>query len=138
MSHDILTIHDLAALIVQIEPEDLADLARVRRRLDVIAESSPTLVQRPIAEAVKRIEQIIERKASDPSGLFADIGVFIEEAIDAMEKSSGEKTSFLSPEERERNGKPRSETLLLKAYYSGGTWLARYPMMTEVWTATRS
>ena len=40
-----LTHNDIAALIVEIEPTDLADLARVRRALNVIAESSPTSTQ---------------------------------------------------------------------------------------------
>jgi two-component system chemotaxis sensor kinase CheA len=98
MSDEKLTLNDIAALIVQIEPSDLADLARVQRALNVIAESSPTTVQRPIVEAVKKIDQMTEGKASDPSGLLADIGALIEEAIDAMEKSGGEETSFPGPE----------------------------------------
>ena len=61
MSDEKLTLDDIAALFVQIEPTDLADLAHVRRGLNVIAESSRTSVQRPIAEAVKRIEQMMGR-----------------------------------------------------------------------------
>ncbi len=98
MSNDNLTLDDIAALIVQIEPTDLADWARVRRGLNVIAGSSPTSAQRPIAEAVKRIDQMTGGKASDPSGLLADIGAFIEEAINATEKSGGEETPFSDPE----------------------------------------
>ena len=98
MNHEKLTLNDIAALIVQIEPTDLADLARVRRALNVIAESSPTSAQRPIVEAIKKIDQITGGKASDPSGLFADIGALIEEAIDVMEKSGWEETSFSGPE----------------------------------------
>lgn len=96
MSQEKLTLNDIAALIVQIEPTDLSDLDRVRKALNIIAESSPAYVQKPISEAVRRIEEMIERKNPDPSGLFTDIGVFIEEAIDAMEKSTGEETPFSS------------------------------------------
>ena len=98
MSDDKLTLDDVAALIVQIEPTDLADLAHVRRGLNAIADSSPTSAQRPIAEAIKRIDQMTGGKVSDPSGLLADIGAFIEEAINAMEKSGGEETPFSDPE----------------------------------------
>ncbi len=101
MSDNNLTLDDIAALIVQIEPTDLADWAHVRRGLNVIAGSSPTSAQRPIAEAVKRIDQMTGEKVSDPSGLLADIGAFIEEAISATEKSGGEETPFsdLEPEQ---------------------------------------
>jgi two-component system chemotaxis sensor kinase CheA len=98
MRDDQLTLDDIASLIVQIEPTDLADLAHVRRGLNLIADSSPASAQRPIAEAIKRIDQMTEGKASDPSGLLADIGAFIEEAMNAMEKSSGEQTIFSDPE----------------------------------------
>ena len=89
-----MTLHDIAALIVQIEPTDVADLARVRKALHVIAESSPIFVQRTIIEAIKKIDQMIGEKGSDTPDLLADIGALIEEAIDAMEKSDEEETSF--------------------------------------------
>jgi two-component system chemotaxis sensor kinase CheA len=92
-----LTLNDIAALIVQIESTDLTDLGRVRRALHTIAKSSPAAVQRPIAEAVKKISQITRGKSPDPSGLVADIGALVEKAIDAMEKSAADETSFQSP-----------------------------------------
>jgi two-component system chemotaxis sensor kinase CheA len=92
------TLDDIAALIVQIEPTDLSDLSHVRRGLNVISDSSPTSVQRPIAEAVRRIDQMTEGKTSDPSRLLADIGAFIEEAINAMEKSGGVETPSSDPQ----------------------------------------
>ena len=98
MRDDKLTLDDIASLIVQIEPTDLADWAHVRRGLNVIADSAPASAQRPIAEAIKRIDQMTGGKASDPSGLLADIGAFIEEAINAMEKFGGEQTPFSDPE----------------------------------------
>ncbi|MBM4278789.1 MAG: chemotaxis protein CheA [Deltaproteobacteria bacterium] len=98
MNQEKLTLNDIAALIVQIEPNDLADLGRVRSALSIISESSPASVQKPIAEAVKKIDQMTEGKASDPSALLVDIGALIEEAIDAMEKFSEEEASFLGPD----------------------------------------
>jgi two-component system chemotaxis sensor kinase CheA len=94
MSQEKLTLNDIAALIVQIEPTDLSDLSRVRRALTIIAESSSSSVQKPITKAVKKIDQITRRKSSDPSGPLADIGVLVEKAIDATEKSAEEETSF--------------------------------------------
>jgi len=97
MSIEKLTLNDIAALMVQIELTDLADWANVQRALDAIAESSPPSVQRPIAEAAKKIEQMTGGEASDPSGLFVEVGALIEEAIDAMERSNGEEPSSSSP-----------------------------------------
>jgi len=94
MSDEKLTLNDIAALIVQIEPTDLDDLARVRRALNVIAETSPIFVKRTITEAVKKIDQITGGKVSDTPDLLTDIGALIEEAIDAMEKSDEEEISF--------------------------------------------
>lgn len=96
MNQEKLTLNDIASLIVQIEPNDLSDLGRVRRALNIIRESSPPSVQRPIAEAIIKTEEIIDGKTPDPSSLFADIGVLIEEAIDAMEKFAEEGISFPS------------------------------------------
>jgi two-component system chemotaxis sensor kinase CheA len=97
MSNDTLTIHDIAALIVQIEPNDLSDLDRVRQALITILESSPASVQGPIAEAVRQIDRAKEGSVPDPSSFLADIGNLIEEAIDGMEQSSEEGASFLGP-----------------------------------------
>ncbi|OGP62380.1 MAG: hypothetical protein A2169_10930, partial [Deltaproteobacteria bacterium RBG_13_47_9] len=94
MSDEKLTLHDIAALIVQIEPTDVADLSRVRKALNIIAETSPIFVQRTIIEAVNKIDQMIGEKGSDTSDLLAGIGALIEEAIDAMEKSDEGKISF--------------------------------------------
>jgi two-component system chemotaxis sensor kinase CheA len=94
MNDEKFTLHDIAALMVQIEPTDLADLAHVLRGLNAIADVSPISVRRPIAEAVIKINQLTEGKTSDPSGLLTDIGGYIEEAIDAMEKSGGDDLPF--------------------------------------------
>jgi len=101
MKDEKLTLHDIAALIVQIEPTDLADLAHVLRGLDAIADSSPASVRRPITEAVKRINQLTEGKTSDPSGLLIEIGAFIEEAINAMERSDGDALPLSDPDTEE-------------------------------------
>jgi two-component system chemotaxis sensor kinase CheA len=101
MNHEKLTLNDIAALIVQIEPTDLSDLARVRRALNVISEISPTSAQRPITEAVQRIDRMIEGKESEPSSVLIDIGVLIEEAINATERSSEEETSSSAPKDEQ-------------------------------------
>lgn len=93
-----MTLNDIAALIVQIEPTDLADLARVREALNDIAESSPPAVQRPVSEAVQKIDQITGGKAPDSSSLLAEVGGLIEEAIDAMEENGREETPSPRPE----------------------------------------
>jgi len=98
MSDAKLTLHDIAARIVQIEPTDMADLAYVQQALIVIAESSPTSVQSPIKEIIKRIDRITGEKSPDPSGLLTEIGTLIEEAIDKMERSDEEESSFSAPE----------------------------------------
>ena len=94
MNREKLTLNDIAALIVQIEPTDLSDLSRVRSALQIIAESSPPPVQKLVIKAVKKIDQLTRRKSSDPLGLFAEIGVLIEKAIDEGEKSGGEELPY--------------------------------------------
>jgi two-component system chemotaxis sensor kinase CheA len=96
MSREKLTLNEIAAIIVQIEPPDLADLPRVRKALVVIAESSPPAALRSITEAIRKIDRLIEGNASDSSGLLTEIGALIEEAMNAMETSSGEETSSSS------------------------------------------
>jgi len=110
MGDEKLTLHDIAARIVQIEPTDLADLADVRRGLNVIAESSPTSVQNLITEILKKIDQMTGEKSSDPSGLLFEVGTLIEEAIDKMERSAEEESFFSGPTpERVSTEVPRSE-----------------------------
>ena len=92
MGREKLTLNDIAALIIQIEPTDLADLARVREALTEIAKSSPASVQRPVSKAVRKIDQITGGKSSDSSSLLEEVGALIEEAIDAMEETDGEET----------------------------------------------
>ncbi len=96
MSRGNVTLNDIAALIVQIEPTDLEELAHVRWALHNVAESSSPSVRRPMAEAIRKIDQMMEEKGPDSSGFFADIGALIEEAIDVMERSDGEEPPFSS------------------------------------------
>src|SRR5512143_3826110 len=100
MGDEKLTLDDIAALIVQIEPTDLADLARVRTALNAIADSFSVSAQASIAEALKRIDQMMEQEVPDPSGLLADAGAFIEEAMNAVETSGGEDVSSALPPEQ--------------------------------------
>ena len=94
MNRGNVTLNDIAALIVQMEPTDLEELARVRWALHSVAESSSPSVRRPMAEAIRKIDRMMEEKGSDSSGFFADIGALIEEAIDVMEGSDGEDPVF--------------------------------------------
>ena len=96
MSRGNVTLNDIAALIVQIEPTDLEELAHVRWALRNVAESSSLSVRRPMAEAIKKIDQMMEEKGADSSGFFADIGILVEEAIDVMERSNREEPPFSS------------------------------------------
>jgi two-component system chemotaxis sensor kinase CheA len=116
MSDEKLTLHDIAALIVQIEPTDLADLDYVRRGLHVIAESSPTCVQSLITEVVTKIDRMRAEKSSDASGLLSEIGTLIEEAIDATENLRGEE-NFGSGDKAEQRpiSRPSAEAGLSNA-----------------------
>ncbi len=97
MSEETLTLHDIAARIVQIESTDRTDLAYVRKALSDTAESSPTSVQNLIAKAIEKIDLLIGGKAPDPVGLFTEVGLLIEEAIEAKERSFGEENLSLGP-----------------------------------------
>ncbi|MFB3885959.1 MAG: chemotaxis protein CheA [Thermodesulfobacteriota bacterium] len=99
---NILTLHDIAALIVQIEPNDLADLVRARLALIALSNSSPAPIQRLLAKAIEKIDRMVGGNAPDPSGLLADIGVLIEEAIEATDKYNEEKDSLPGSEREQR------------------------------------
>jgi len=100
MTDEKLTLDDIAALLLQIEPTNLAELANIRRGLKAIAESSSISVQRSIAEAITRIDQMEGGKDPDPAGLLCRIGAFIEEAMNATEESALEAPPF-SPTEQD-------------------------------------
>lgn len=104
-----LTLNDVAALLVQIEPTDLADLARVRESLNDIAECSPPSVQRPISVAIQKIDQIVGGKGSDSSSLLTEVGDLLEKALDEVEKTE-EEASVSGPEpDQEPTGKPADD-----------------------------
>lgn len=95
------SLDDVAVLLVQLEPTDLSDLARVREALNDIATrgSSPGLVQDLVAEAWQKIDDITQGRASDPRSVLADVGRLIDIATDAMEEGRPEEIPQPAPTE---------------------------------------
>ncbi len=83
-----MSLDDVAALWVQLEPSDLTGLGRVREALNEIAarETEPDAARRIVAEAAQRTGEILEGRASDPAGVLAEVARLIEAAGEARER----------------------------------------------------
>jgi len=83
-----LSLDDAAALLVQIEPTSLLELARVQQSLNRVAvlHDCPASARKFLVEASQKIDDIIQGTAPDPGGLFAQVGRLIEAAGNAIEE----------------------------------------------------
>jgi len=101
-----LSLDNVAALLIQLEPNDLSGLTRLRESLSKIAadESFPESARTNIDQAAQKIDGIIEASVSDPDVVFTEIGDLIEEAMDAVEEDGAEEVDSPStdsvPEEK--------------------------------------
>jgi len=83
-----LSLNDVAALLIQLEPDDLSGLACLGESLNTIAadESYPESSRESIVQAAKKIEGIIEGSVFDSDSTMKEVGRLIEEAMNAMEE----------------------------------------------------
>lgn len=77
-----LSLDDVAAMLIPLEPNDQAELLRVRDALREIAssESHPASVSKLIKEAAQSIHEIVQEKAADPALALARAGELLEAA----------------------------------------------------------
>jgi two-component system chemotaxis sensor kinase CheA len=89
-----VSIDDAAALLIQIEPDDLSEISRLIELLHSLAknESYPELARKAISEAAERAEVLEGSDATDMDSVIAEIGRLVESAMDAM-ADNGEELS---------------------------------------------
>ncbi len=89
-----ISIDDAAAFLIQIEPNDLSELVRLKEMLNTISgnASYPETSREDIAAAVELIEGIIFKTISDTDSAIAEIGRLIENAMHTNEASEKGKT----------------------------------------------
>jgi two-component system chemotaxis sensor kinase CheA len=82
-----LTLDDAAALLIQIEPDDIPGLASLHEALETITadESYPATSREEIGKALNIVEEIIKRNVPDPDSAIGEIGNLIEKAMNPME-----------------------------------------------------
>ena len=90
-----LSLNDVAALLVQIEPDDSREIAQLKEALDKLAgdETYTELSRENIVHAAKKIEEIIDPGVSDPDLYIAEAGKLIESAINAKQSMAQEETA---------------------------------------------
>lgn len=88
-----ISLDDVAALLIQLEPDDLSGLGSLRDSLNVIAddEALPELSRENVIQAAKEIEGIIETGVSDPESVISEAGRLIQEAMYAMDENGTTK-----------------------------------------------
>ncbi len=98
-----LSLDDIAALLVQLEPSDLPEVVRAWEALGEFARSCSAPVKELIDEAAEKLVEIIEDRAADPQGAVADAGRFLEDAMVELEDHAN--TARKRPPKRETEPK---------------------------------
>ncbi|MCP4108477.1 MAG: chemotaxis protein CheA [Desulfobacteraceae bacterium] len=84
-----LSINDAAALLIQIEPDDVSELANLQELLTAIAEdkehSEP--FREKIVQAVQLIGEIVDSSVSAPHSSLTEVGNIIESAMNIMDEN---------------------------------------------------
>jgi two-component system chemotaxis sensor kinase CheA len=87
-----LTLNDAAALLIQLEPDDIKGLTGLQQSLNaIVADGSyPESSRKNIIQAAQKIEEVIKADVSDLESTITEVGNFIEKAMDEMGENSGE------------------------------------------------
>lgn len=89
-----ISIHDAAALLIQLEPDDAVELVRYHEMLKALSGdvSYPESSRNKIAEAMQNIAEIIAGKSLSPGKSMEEAGKQIQEAIYQMEQDQTDGT----------------------------------------------
>ena len=81
------TLDDIAARLILIEPDDLSEVASLRRMLEIIAagNSYSETCSKIIDQAIEKIDAILDATTSDPDLTFTEVGGLLEDAMNAIE-----------------------------------------------------
>ncbi|MCF8143213.1 MAG: chemotaxis protein CheA [Deltaproteobacteria bacterium] len=83
---DTLSINDAAALLIQMEPDDLTEMTRLQELFHALEkhEDYPDSAKEAISDAALRVEALIGSEAPDVEEAMAAIGRLVEKAMNAM------------------------------------------------------
>ena len=89
-----LTLNDAAALLIQLEPDDIKGLTGLQQSLNaIVADGSyPESSRKNIIQAAQKIEEVIKADVSDLDSTITEVGNLIEKAMDEIgeNENSGE------------------------------------------------
>ncbi|MGZ8379054.1 MAG: chemotaxis protein CheA [Gemmatirosa sp.] len=79
------TLDDAVTLLLQLEPEDRDEFARIREALADLAFGNkvPIAIQPTVAKAVRVLKPLADGSAADPAATFAEVCALLELAMDA-------------------------------------------------------
>lgn len=85
-----VALDDAAALLIQLEPDDLPGLTKLKEFLQATAadEACPESCREYVSEAARRIEDILKAPFADPQKALTNAGEFLEKAMDGFGQNS--------------------------------------------------
>ena len=115
-----LSLDDAAALLMQIEPADTAEMTRIRDALQRLATGTdnppvyPETTQKLVAEAAKKLDRILQGKSSDFQTAITEIGWLIEGASEALSEINSPQTpSRSAPAQAAATALPQPQALVM-------------------------
>jgi hypothetical protein len=103
------SLDDAVTLLLQLEPEDREDLARVREALAELAFGNrvPIAVQPLVARAVRALRPLAEGTAPDAAAALAEVSALLEQAMGWSESVPGTPAAAPSPRRSTRRSTRR-------------------------------
>lgn len=94
-----LTLDDAATLLLQLEPGDLDDLARLREALTTLVFENrvPITSQPHVARAARLLGTLVDQSAAAPADVFADVSRAVEAAMAAVDALASAATLSAPP-----------------------------------------
>lgn len=88
-----MSLDDAAALLIQLEPDNIEGLTDLRESLrGIIAEKQhPDFVVRRVQQAEGMLTELIEGEAADPEARLREVGTLLEAAMNAEESPEGQE-----------------------------------------------
>jgi two-component system chemotaxis sensor kinase CheA len=87
-----LALNDAAALLIQLEPDDIKGFTGLQQSLNaIVADGSyPESSRKNIIQAAQKIEEVIKADVSDLDSTITEVGNLIEKAMDEIGDNNGE------------------------------------------------
>ncbi|MFO7985603.1 MAG: chemotaxis protein CheA [Desulfatiglandaceae bacterium] len=87
-----VSIHDAAALLVQVEPDEGSEIKRLLELFQALKkdESYPELARKCMGEAAESVERIVAGDLPDTDAVMTEISALVEKAMEAVAKNDAE------------------------------------------------